>query len=296
MYQIIENESLAKHTSYAIGGPARWFVRVTDVFDLPAISEWIREKGVSWYVLGGGSNTLVSDEGFDGLVLKIDDRSIAIEGTRVIASAGAVTAMVAHACVKQGITGFEWVFGIPGTIGGAVRGNAGAFGGSIADILEYADVIDPATGNAERMSNADFQFRYRWSTLAEKRRIVLRAAFTLRQSTPEQCKALLDQHLQSKKNTQPLGAHCAGSTFKNLVRDGKKIHAAQLIDRAGLKGVHEGDAYISDKHANFIINQGTARSSDVQSLITLAKERVREKFGVELEEEIRFLGNNKTTY
>ncbi len=296
MYRIIENELLGQYTSYAIGGPARWFVRVTDVSDLPAICDWMREKRVPWYVLGGGSNTLVSDAGFEGCVLKIDDRSIAIDDERMTATAGARTAMAVHACVLKGLTGFEWAFGIPGTIGGAVRGNAGAFGGSVADILESADVIDPATGVVERMTNADFQFRYRWSALAEKRRIVMRATFRLTQRTPEQCKAIVDAHLTSKKETQPLGAKCAGSTFKNNISEQGKVYVAKLLDQAGLKGAECGDAQISAKHANFIINRGAARSSDVEALIVRAKQSVKEKFGIELEEEIRYLGNDKTTY
>lgn len=296
MYTIIENEPLSRHTSYAIGGPARWFVRVTDASDLPEIVRWILEKRVPWYVLGGGSNILIGDSGYDGLVIRMDDRSVAFDGERVIAAAGAPTAMVVNACIQQGLAGFEWAFGIPGTIGGAVRGNAGAFGSSISDLLEYADVIDPKTGAIERMSNSDFHFRYRWSFLAERRRIILRAGFHLTESTKGACKEILDRHLASKRNTQPLGSHCAGCTFKNIVEADVTIYAGKLVDGVGLKGTMCGDAQISEKHANFIINRGHASARDIESLIALAKTSVKKKFGVELEEEIRFLGNNRITY
>lgn len=306
---ILENESLAKYTSYKIGGPARWFVSVKDVSRLPEIVAFIQEKQTPYYVLGGGTNTLISDSGFDGLVIKIDDRSITIEGDHVIVASGAVTAMVVNKAVQQGLTGFEWAFGIPGTIGGAIRGNAEAFGISTADILSTVEVIDPQTGSVEMMTPADLQYRYRWSILAEKRRIIMRARFQLKQSTVEECKARVQNYLSQKKERQPLGAHCAGSAFKNIIRASvdralvpkemeanEKIYAGWLIDQSGLKGEERGDAEISKKHANFIINRGHATSVDVCELITRAKTAVKERFGLDLEEEIRYLGNDKTTY
>lgn len=304
-----ENEPLGRFTSYAIGGRARFFARVSDVDTLPDIFREIRARGCPYYVLGGGSNTLVGDEGFDGCVVKIEDRSIRVDGTRVVAASGAVLAMVTHESVLHGLSGMEWAFGIPGTVGGAVRGNAGAFGGEIKDILEYAEVYDPASDAITRMEADAFQFRYRWSVLAKQRFVVMRAVFTLTQSTPEACKDRLAEFLTLKKERQPLGAHCAGSVFKNILTVGlnptripqeykgkDRIHVAWLLDNAGMKGVRRGNAYFSPKHANFIVNDGRASASDVRALIAQAKSAVKEKFGLDIEEEIRYLGNDLTTY
>lgn len=306
---IIEHEPLSKHTSYAIGGEARWFVRISDVSILPDLFREIGRLGIPWYVLGGGTNTLPGDSGFDGIVIAIADRTILIEGNRVIAAAGVSFAVLVHTAVVSGLTGMEWAFGIPGTVGGAVRGNAGAFGGQTADVLEYADVCNPNTGAVTRMTPDDFAYRYRWSILAKERGVIMRAAFLLTQATPAECKKRLDELLAKKKDTQPLGARCAGCVFKNILTTGlpqslippeyegkDRIHAAWLLDRAGVKGTRCGGAHFSEKHANFIITESGATSADVTDLIKRAKKLVKEKYGLDLEEEIRYLGNDKITY
>ncbi len=306
---ISEHEPLSKHTSYAIGGEARWFARVSDVSILPELFREIGRLGIPWYVLGGGTNTLPGDEGFDGLVVAIADRTISIEGSCISAAAGASFAVLVHTAVTAGLTGMEWAFGIPGTVGGAVRGNAGAFGGQTADVLEYADVCNPDTGVVTRMTRADFAYTYRWSILAEKRGVIMRAVFLLTSSTSAECKKRLDELLATKKDTQPLGARCAGCVFKNILTAGlpaslippeykgkDRIHAAWLLDRAGVKGTRCGGAHFSEKHANFIITESGATAADVATLIKQTKQLVKGKYGLDLEEEIRYLGTDKITY
>lgn len=306
---LLDNELLAKHTSYGVGGPARLVARVKAVSELPFIVAHASERGLSLYFLGGGSNTLALDEGFSGAVIKMEDRSVTIGDNRIHVAAGAVTANVAHMAAQVGLSGLEWSYGIPGTIGGAIRGNAGAFGRSMADVLESVDVFNPETREVLRMTPDQFQFRYRWSVLADIRRIVLGATFRLQVSSADACKVQMSEYLAKKNRSQPLGARCAGSVFKNIVTQSvpprlipqecmgsEKIYAGWLIEHAGLKGHKSGGALFSFKHANFILNEGGATSHDICALINLAKQRVKERFGLDLEEEIRYLGDSKVSY
>lgn len=301
---IIEHEPLSRYTSFRIGGYARYFVRIKDVSDLPQIVAWIAQRGLSYYVLGGGTNTLVSDEGFSGLVIKIEDRSYHIDGNRVVASAGASYALIAQATSTNGLSGVEWAFGIPGTIGGAVRGNAGAFGGSIGDVCVSIDVIDPDSSAWKTLTKSELGFRYRWSALGAHRFIIARALLELVPQDPAQCRAALEEFSRQKRERQPLGAQCAGSIFKNVetsaldpsfipaeYENAQLVHAGFLIDTAGLKGTKVGGAMVSEKHANFILNTGGATCADVIQLIAIVKQRVRDRWGIELSEEIRYLGN-----
>lgn len=305
-----QDEPLSKHTSYGVGGKTRFFVRVSDVGQLPAVMQEARKRRLPFYVLGGGSNTFAREEGFSGLVIKIEDRSCRLEGERMIAAAGVFTASASQMAMKAGLSGLEWAAGIPGTLGGALRGNAEAFGGSFADILEYVEVLNPETLECERMLSGDFEFHYRWSVLAQKRRVILRAVFHLSQSTVQAVTEKTKKLLAKKSSSQPLGVRSAGSVFKNIVTDSldprlipadykgaSLIHAGWLLEKAGLKGYALGGATFSEKHANFILNGGKATSSDICALIELAKQKVKERFGLDLEEEIRTLGDEvHTTY
>ncbi len=303
--EIIENEPLSRHTSFAIGGPAKLFIRARTGQELLAAAEYVRQQGMAYYILGGGSNVLVSDKGFDGIIIKNEDRTYSIEGTRVLAAPGVVLAQLVHATTAQGLTGLEWAFGVPGTVGGAVRGNAGAFGGEIKEVLESAEIFDMHTGEVKLYTNEDMGFAYRRSVCADHpERLILQATFQLIASNPAFTLERVQEFLGHKKETQPLGARCAGSMFKNnpihlfadtslipqeYIQKGS-VPSGYLIEHAGLKGYRTDRVMISDKHANFFINTGGATSEDVLQLVRLAKKSVFEKYGITLSEEIQYIG------
>lgn len=301
----IHNEPLSRHTSFAIGGPARLFARVRSRDELLEALVYIRTEKMPYYILGGGSNVLANDRGFDGAVIKNEDRSFSIDGTQIAAAPGVILAVLAHKTAEMGLSGLEWAFGIPGTVGGAVRGNAGAFGGETKDILASAEVYDMGIGEIRMSGNKEFAFTYRRSACADHPEwVITKIIYTLTQSDPVLTMEKLQGALARKKETQPLGAHCAGSMFKNnplhlfqdvsslpeeYIRKGS-VPSGYLIEHAGLKGYRMTRAMISDKHANFFINTGGASFSDIVQLIDIAKRKVFEKYGIHLCEEIQYIG------
>lgn len=304
MFQPSENEPLSKHTTFAIGGPARWFFRVKEYQGIKNIVQWLGKEQVPYFTLGGGSNVLAYDHGFDGLVIKMEDRTCEVKGNLITASAGAILAVVAHKASEAGLSGLEWAFGVPGTIGGAVRGNAGAFGKSIADVLVMAEIIDVNSGDIIRCTPDELHFSYRTSLLKQKKHwIVTHALLKLTQSDVATSRERLRSFVEQKRERQPLGAACAGCVFKNVPVDSFPsradipieflekgfIPASYLIEKANLKNHIIGKAIVSPKHGNFIINQGGARAQDVLDLIALAKGRTRETFGILLQEEIQYI-------
>ncbi len=304
-FELLKNEPLSRHTSFAIGGPATFFIRARSRDDLLAVATYVRQKRLPYTILGGGSNVLVSDGGFDGVVIKNEDRAYSIEGTRVRASSGVVLASLVHATSEQGLSGLEWAFGVPGTVGGAVRGNAGAFGGETKDILESVEIVDMITGEVKIVLQKDMGFTYRRSACVDHPEwLILQATLQLTKSDPVSTRKKVQEFLAQKKETQPLGAHCAGSMFKNnpirlfvdtsslpqeYVEKGS-VPSGYLIEMVGLKGYRADRVMISDKHANFFINTGGATSEDVVQLVGLAKKRVFEKYGIHLSEEIHYIG------
>lgn len=302
----IRNEPLSRHTSFAIGGPARLFARVRSRDELLEALVCVSTEKMPYYILGGGSNVLANDRGFDGAVIKNEDRSFSIDGTRVVAAPGVSLAALAHKTAEMGLSGLEWAFGIPGTIGGAVRGNAGAFGGETKDVLASAEVYDMSTGEMRTLVTEEFTFTYRRSACADHPEwVITKIIYTLMQSDPVLTMEKLQSALVRKKETQPLGAHCAGSMFKNnpislfsdmssipeeYIKKGR-VPSGYLIEHVGLKGYRTDRAMISDKHANFFINIGGASFDDVMQLIDLAKRKVFEKYGIHLCEEIQYIGN-----
>ncbi len=304
--EIREHEPLAPFTSFKIGGPARYFVRVRSYDELKEALNWVHDNDLPLAILGGGSNILVHDDGFDGVVIKMEDRDIQIKGTIVEASAGASLAMVAHTASQAGLSGLEWACGIPGTIGGAVRGNAGAFGASIADILVDAEVIDTEKGIILHLSPEDLDYGYRTSRFKKNPTwLVTRALFQLQPDDPSVCMSRVRDLLEQKNAAQPAGKPCAGSTFQNPLTSElsrisempveflsrERLPAGWLLDQCNLKGHVVGQAVISLKHANFFINMGGATYAEMRSLIELAKDRVMAKFGILLKEEIQYIGN-----
>jgi UDP-N-acetylmuramate dehydrogenase len=286
-----ENELLARYTAFRIGGPA-------DLLAVTKSSEALRQvMTLAWdldapcRVLGGGSNVLVSDAGVRGLVVLNRARGIRFTEASVSAESGASFSTVARRCVARGLTGLEWAAGIPGTVGGAVMGNAGAWGGDVASALMQATMVEPG-GQVSVWPVARFDYGYRTSIL--KRRVahntqhavVLEAEFALQGGEREALEAQVTEIADRRKASQPPGATC-GSVFKNPPGD----HAGRLIEAAGLKGRCRGGAEISPVHANFIVNCGDAAAADVKALIDLARQEVSARFGVALELEIELLGD-----
>jgi UDP-N-acetylmuramate dehydrogenase len=286
---IKEYESLARFTSARIGGPADWLAVVDDIGALIKLVLVAQDQGVPWRILGSGSNVLVADAGVRGLVIINRTRFVAMDDRgRVYAESGANLSSLARSCISRGLGGLEWAINVPGTVGGAVVGNAGAHGGNIAGCLDRALLLWGG-GTVVEWSVEQFEYDYRNSVLKRlppgESPVVLSALFSLQRDDPSELAQRANEYQNRRKATQPAGASM-GSIFKNPVGD----FAGRLIDVAGLKGAVVGGAQISPVHANFFVNTGGASASDVKQLIDLTRTTVRERFGVELELEIELIG------
>lgn len=279
------NEPLGRHTSARIGGPADAFIAAETRDDLSTAARIAWAEGVPFFLLGGGSNILISDQGVRGLVIHNRAGTVTFDGAQVKAESGASTIHLARQAAKQGLAGFEWGIGVPGTLGGAVYGNAGAHGGDMATCIESVEAITPDGPVTYR--NLDLAFEYRSSILKREqiRAVILSMAIRLTPGDPAEIAARMQEYNDYRKRTQPPGA-TIGSTFKNPPGD----YAGRLIERAGLKGTRIGGAEISAVHANFFLNVGGASAADVMGLIDLARAEVLRQFGVELEREIELVG------
>jgi UDP-N-acetylmuramate dehydrogenase len=281
------DEPMARHTTWRVGGPADVFVVPHSLEELAGALQAAAELGMPWTVIGRGSNLLVLDGGIRGLVLKLAEplAHITIDGNRLVAGAGRSFVSAAHVAIRHGLSGLEFATGIPGSVGGAVMMNAGAHGGEVKDVLVWADVMDGA-GQIRRMSNEDLRFAYRYSILKDQPGVVVAACFALRPGDRDEMLARVRAWSQRRASTQPLSQPNCGSVFRNP----PGTYAGRLIEAAGLKGLRRGDAQISPKHANFIVNLGHARACDILWLIRRVQETVREQFGIELETEVRIMG------
>ncbi len=288
---------LAPFTTFHIGGPAQLFLEANDEAELAAAVRLALAKDVPFFLLGGGSNLVISDRGIEGLVI----RNRAREGHIVDAAAGLLTASSGHTlwdvvqlAQRSGLTGFETLAGIPGSIGGALYGNAGAYGKCIGDLLVAADVLDPSNGQIQRVDPSFFEFGYRTSALKRKPGIILRATFRLNQGDPKGILAQMDDILAQRHTKHPPSeVGCAGSFFKNLdpnPGEARRRAAGEVLEKAGAKELAVGGASVYAKHANFIVNYGKATAADVKNLAFLLKTRVQEMFGIELHEEVLYVG------
>lgn len=285
-------EPLARYTTARIGGPADVLVEATRAEELKDIVIAARQWDVPLTILGGGANVLVSDAGIRGLVIVNKAKRIEFrEGGQVWCESGAVLPTLARECLAHGLIGLEWAVGVPGTVGGAVVGNAGAHGRDTAADLISATILNETNDVAE-WSKAELEFEYRSSRIKRQRRgthrmpyVILAATFHLTPADPIQLAKKADEFNDYRRRTQPPGASL-GSMFKNPPGNA----AGNLIDQCGLKGTRVGDAEISTVHANFFVNHGRAKANDVKALIDLARQQVKEKFGIELELEIELLG------
>jgi UDP-N-acetylmuramate dehydrogenase len=283
-----ENVALAPYTSARIGGPADIFVTVKSANELADAIKIIWDYGMPYYILGSGSNLLVSDKGVRGVVILDKAKDVRFEEgdqPTVWSEAGVILSNLANRCAPKGLSGLEWAATVPGTVGGAVYGNAGAFGSDMSESLIWADVL--THDGREKLSVEQMQYGYRTSMLkrGEKKAIVLSAMMRLKNASSEEVSVKITELSERRKSTQPPGASM-GSMFKNPAGD----HAGRLIEAAGLKGTRIGNAEISTKHANFFINHGETCARDVRELIDLTRSTVKQKFGIELELEVELIG------
>jgi UDP-N-acetylenolpyruvoylglucosamine reductase len=288
---IEQNYSLARLTTVRTGGPADYFARPASQAELVTLLAWAKESGAPVGVIGSGSNLLVADDGFRGLAMKLGGALTEVErdGTHLLCGGGARLPSAAGKTPTWGLSGLEFGINIPGTVGGAVRMNANAYGGQLAEVLEWVEV-STAIGTERRTPDA-FDFVYRNSNLTEGE-IVSRASFALTPGDPEEIKATLASMRDRRREAQPSGIKTFGSTFKNP--DDPRAEgrtSGQLLEAAGCRGLEFGGARFSDKHANFVENMGEATTADVLALMAEGRRRVKEKFGVELEPEVQVLGD-----
>jgi UDP-N-acetylmuramate dehydrogenase len=281
----VRGEKLAPHTSLRIGGPADYFLRVVTEKDLVGAVKVARQHELPVFVLGGGTNVLVADDGIRGVVLQNGWRETSVEGTTIEASSGTELAHVAAVAAKSGIVGLEWMATVPGTVGGAVHGNAGAFGTETADVLVEAELMD-LNGDAWRVPADELGYAYRTSKLQGTPTICVRARF--RGSAGDRATAVrrIKEMANERMKKQPLAQPNTGSIFRNPSGD----HAGRLIEAAGLKGKRVGGAMVSEKHANFIVNTGDASADDVRALMKLCQTEVEGRFGVRLTPEVELVG------
>jgi UDP-N-acetylenolpyruvoylglucosamine reductase len=281
---------LARLTTIRTGGAAELFARPGTIEELEQLLAWADGEGVEVGVVGSGSNLLVADAGVDGLVVKLDRElsEIELDGTRVNCGGGARLPAVSARAAQAGLRGLEFGVNIPGTVGGAVRMNANAYGGELARVLEWVDVVD-ASG-VHRRAPRELGFSYRRSALGPNE-VVARASFSLEAAEPSEVKSTLAEMRSWRKAAQPSGIKTFGSTFKNP--DDPRAEgrtAGQLLEAAGCRGLRIGGASFSQKHANFVVNHGDATTADVVAVMAAGRERVREAFGIELEPEVQSLG------
>lgn len=285
--QVLIQEPMKNHTTFRIGGPADCFIRPQDAGQVERILHICRENGTPWFVLGNGSNLLVSDQGFPGVIIQIfrNMSTIRVNGERLVVQAGALLSAVASRALKEGLSGLEFASGIPGTMGGAVVMNAGAYGGEMKDVIESVTVLD-GDGKVRCLTREELQMGYRTSLVKKEGYTVLEAVLKLEQGDPAVISARMEELKEQRVSKQPLEYPSAGSTFKRP----EGYFAGKLIMDSGLRGFQVGGAQISQKHCGFVINTGDATAQDVVQLISQVQDIVYEKFQVKLEPEIRFLG------
>lgn len=287
--RIHPNEPLARYTTFRIGGPADFLVEVADRRELAGVLALAQEKALPVHLLGRGSNLLVSDDGVRGFVLILAGEfdSFTMEGTRVRAGGGYDLPKLAMKVAKLSLGGLEFACAIPGTVGAGLMINAGAHGGDMSQVVTAVTVIWPG-GQEQVIRPEDIGFGYRTSKLQQTSAIVVEVDMDLHMADPAVLQQHMQHHLERRRATQPLNLPNAGSIFKNPPGD----YAGRLIEQAGLKGLTQGQAQVSEKHANFFVNLGNGTAADVLQLMTIVRDRIQEQFGVRLEPEVRIWGNN----
>jgi len=280
------NEPMSRHTSFRIGGPADVLVIPQSVDELIKVMGLIKAENIPYFILGNGTNIIVSDKGIRGVVIKLTAiRKISVYGEMIVSEAGALLSSIANTALDNELTGFEFASGIPGTLGGAITMNAGAYGPEIKDVVEKVEVIDE-DGSIYEVKNGNMRFGYRSSLIQLDNLIAIRAWIHLKKGNYKDIKAKMDELNGLRKMKQPLEYPSAGSVFKRP----EGFYAGKLIQDAGLSGYTIGGAQVSEKHCGFIINKGNATADDVLNLIAYIKRTVKDKFGVDLETEVKIIG------
>lgn len=307
---VILHEAMSKHTNFRIGGPADLYFIASDSDALLHAVESASYAGIPFYIFGGGSNILVSDDGYHGLMIQAANRAMRIRDNRVKCESGVITAFAARKTAEAGLSGFEWAVGVPGTIGGAVYGNAGCFGGELKDVVETVDAYRVSDGSRREYPNAACAFGYRDSLFKHETHVILGCTLTLQPGDTNATMRTLNEINALRKAKQPLAEASAGCMFKNFdfrdelelkalrrnsdipqsMVEAKRISAGWLVDQAGLLGKTMGNIKVSDKHGNFIINTGGGRAQDVIALTSLIKMYIRDEFGIMLEDEVQLVG------
>lgn len=284
---VSQMEPMSEHTTFRIGGPADLFVVPDDVGEVADVIAACREEQVPYFVLGCGSDLLVSDDGYRGVIVALSDglTNVSVDGEEMTCQAGVTLREASEMACELGLTGLEFACGIPGSVGGACFMNAGAYGGCMADVLESVRALMP-DGSVQTMPADELNLGYRQSRVKDDGLVVLSATFALREDDPEDIRARMDDFTRRREEKQPLELASAGSTFKRP----EGFFAGKLITDAGLKGYQVGDAAVSKKHAGFVVNLGNASAADVHAVIEHVQDEVDRQFGVRLEPEVRFLG------
>ncbi|NTU66786.1 MAG: UDP-N-acetylmuramate dehydrogenase [Candidatus Moranbacteria bacterium] len=312
MIEIKKDVVLAPFTTFRIGGPAKYFTEVGNEDEMKEALSYAKENSLEFFVMGGGSNLLISDNGFDGLVIRMTNVSGSVSGEKITCGAGLMLSEAVRLAASNGLTGMEWAAGIPGTVGGAVYGNAGAYGGSMSDIIENVKILEiekDGTFSAEikNCGNSDCSFEYRNSAFKKNGKgIIFSVVLALKKGNKEEIETQVKDIIEKRKTIHPSG-FSAGSVFQNPVVEDQelierferdtgakvkdnKVPAGWLVMEAGLKGKKIGGVEVSEKHSNFIVNSGSGKAEDVIILTSMIKQKVREKFHIQLKEEIRYVG------
>lgn len=281
------DEPLKNHTTFKIGGNCIALIEPREVSDIIEAVKICRENSIKFFVIGNGSNLLVPDEGYNGVIIKLKGEfsTIQVEGEYLIVNSGAKLSEVYTVAYENSLTGFEFASGIPGTIGGSIYMNAGAYGGEMKDIVESVQVLDLDNFELRELKNEELEFSYRKSIIQRKNYIVTTIKLKLQKGNKEEINAVYEDLRERRNSKQPLNFGSAGSTFKRP----EGHFASKLIEDAGLKGYHINDAWVSEKHSGFVVNKGNASYKEVMELIEYVQKVVFEKFGVKLETEVRIL-------
>ena len=284
---VLRDEPMSRHTTFRIGGPADYFVTPSEAGQIGKITDLCRRQGVDHYIIGNGSNLLVGDRGYRGVIIQVfkNMNAVRVEGSVIRAQAGALLSKVAAAACEAELEGFEFASGIPGTLGGAVRMNAGAYGGEMKQVLQSASVLTPG-GEILTLPVEEMGMGYRTSIVSRKDYVVLEAVLSLKKGDREAIRARKDEIGTKRVEKQPLEYGSAGSTFKRP----EGYFAGKLIQDAGLRGFRVGNAQVSEKHCGFVINLGGATAEDVSGLMGEVIRRVAENSGVRLEPEVKMIG------
>ena len=283
--RVFKDEPMSKHTSLKIGGPADLFVKVNNLEELKYVINLAKEYKTPIAVIGNGTNLLVKDKGIRGITVKLDFKDININGEEIEVGAGMQVPVLAKLAYENSLSGLEFASGIPGTVGGAVKMNAGAYGEEFKDIVTETTYLDSDL-NIKTIANSEHKFNYRYSIFDETNDIIISTKIKLNKDKQENIKSKMEENSSKRREKQPIDFPNAGSTFKRK----NEYIPAQIIDKCGLKGYNIGDAYISEKHAGFIVNKGKATAKDVLNLIEHIKETVRKNYDIDLELEIKIIG------